>query len=112
MVPSLRVQDNGPGQRRVSLRGILASGEPTVGTYYDETPIAGSVGVASDAGGRTPDFSLFDVERVEVLRGPQGTLYGASSMSGAIRVIFEKPSNEYEGALDGSIRSVKGGGLT
>jgi len=112
MVPSLRIQDNGPGQRRVSLRGILAAGEPTVGTYYDETPVAGSVGVSSDAGGRTPDFSLFDVDRVEVLRGPQGTLYGASSMSGAIRVIFAKPKNDYEGAVEGTIGGVKGGGLT
>jgi len=111
MVPSLRIEDNGPGQRRVSLRGIRAAGEPTVGTYYDETPVAGSVGVSSDAGGRTPDFSLFDVERVEVLRGPQGTLYGASSMGGAIRVIFAKPSFDYEGAVEGSVSSTKGGGF-
>src|SRR3546814_14723441 len=99
MVPSLRVQDNGPGQRRVSLRGILASGEPTVGTYYDETPIAGSVGVASDAGGRTPDFSLFDVERVEVLPGPQGPPYGASSLGGAIRATGRAPGGERVGAV-------------
>ncbi|WP_010127390.1 TonB-dependent receptor [Sphingomonas sp. KC8] len=112
MVPGLRVQDSGPGQRRLSLRGIRASGEPTVGTYYDETPVAGSVGVSSDAAGRTPDFSLFDIERVEVLRGPQGTLYGSSSMGGAVRVIFAKPKFEYEGAAEATVSTTKGGGFS
>lgn len=112
MVPGLRVQDSGPGQRRLSLRGIRASGEPTVGTYYDETPVAGSVGVSSDAAGRTPDFSLFDIERVEVLRGPQGTLYGSSSMGGAVRVIFAKPTFEYDGAAEATLSTTKGGGFS
>jgi outer membrane receptor protein involved in Fe transport len=112
MAPSLRIQDNGPGQRRLSLRGILSAGEPTVGLYYDETPIAGNVGTGSDAGGRTPDFSLFDVDRIEVLRGPQGTLYGASAMSGAVRVIFNKPKFDYEGAVDGTVGDTDGGGLS
>jgi len=111
LVPGLRIQDNGPGQRRISLRGILASGEPTVGTYYDEVPIAGSVGVSSDAGGRTPDFALFDIDRVEVLRGPQGTLYGASAMTGAIRVIYSRPEDRYAGSFQGDIHGTKGGGL-
>ncbi|MEE4453067.1 TonB-dependent receptor [Novosphingobium resinovorum] len=110
-VPSLRIQDNGPGQRRVSLRGVQASGEATVGVYYDDTPVTGSVGVSSDAAGRTADFTLFDVNRIEVLRGPQGTLYGASSMGGAIRVIFNKPTQEYEGTVEGQAMSTKGGGF-
>ena len=110
-VPSLRIQDNGPGQRRVSLRGVQASGEATVGVYYDDTPVTGSVGVSSDAAGRTADFTLFDVNRIEVLRGPQGTLYGASSMGGAIRVIFNKPTDEYEGTVEGQAMTTKGGGF-
>jgi iron complex outermembrane receptor protein len=110
-VPSLRIQDNGPGARRVSLRGVQASGEATVGVYYDDTPVTGSVGVSSDAAGRTADFSLFDVERVEVLRGPQGTLYGSGSMGGAIRVILNKPSQDYEGNVEGSVMDTKGGGF-
>ncbi|WP_103093990.1 TonB-dependent receptor [Novosphingobium guangzhouense] len=110
-VPSLRIQDNGPGQRRVSLRGVQASGEATVGVYYDDTPVTGSVGVSSDAAGRTADFTLFDVNRIEVLRGPQGTLYGASSMGGAIRVIFNKPTQEYEGTIEGQAMTTKGGGF-
>ena len=112
LAPGLRIQDSGPGQRRLSLRGILSAGEPTVGFYYDETPIAGNVGTGSDAGGRTPDFSLFDVERLEVLRGPQGTLYGASSMSGTLRVVLNKPKFDYEGAVDGTVGSTDGGGLS
>src|SRR5688572_24907477 len=70
--PSLRILDLGPGQRRISLRGVQASGEPTVGTYFDDTALTGSVGTASDAAGRTGDFTIFDIERIEVLRGPQG----------------------------------------
>lgn len=110
-VPSLRIQDNGPGQRRVSLRGVQASGEATVGVYYDDTPVTGSVGVSSDAAGRTADFTLFDVNRIEVLRGPQGTLYGASSMGGAIRVLFNKPTQDYEGEVEGQVQTTRGGGF-
>ena len=110
-VPSLRIQDNGPGARRVSLRGVQASGEATVGIYYNDTPIAGSVGVSSDAAGRTADFSLFDIDRVEVLRGPQGTLYGSGSMGGAIRVLFNKPKQDYEGNVEGMMMATKGGGF-
>jgi outer membrane receptor protein involved in Fe transport len=113
LVPSLRIQDGGtPGSRRISLRGVTAPGEPTVGVYYDETPISGSVGVSSDAGGRAPDLAIFDVERLEVLRGPQGTLYGSSSMGGAIRIIFEKPKYEYEGAIEGTAATTDGGDPT
>ncbi|MBS0416107.1 MAG: TonB-dependent receptor [Proteobacteria bacterium] len=112
--PSLRIVDSGPGQRRVLIRGIQASGEPTVGVYYDESPVAGSVGTTSDAASSTPDFRLFDVERAEVLRGPQGTLFGAGSMGGTIRVIFQKPKmNRFEAAAsaDGQVvQHGKGGG--
>jgi len=108
-VPSLRIQDNGPGSRRVSLRGVVAPGEPTVGTYYNDVPATGSVGASNDAAGRTGDFTLFDIERVEVLRGPQGTLYGASSMGGAIRIIFNRASYEYEGAVEAQLGFVEGG---
>ncbi len=110
-VPGLNITDSGPGQRRVSLRGVRASGEATVGVYYDDVPITGSVGVSSDAAGRTADLTLFDVDRIEVLRGPQGTLYGASSMGGAIRVIYNKPTMDYEGKVEGQAQTTKGGGF-
>ncbi|WP_454828162.1 TonB-dependent receptor [Pseudoxanthomonas wuyuanensis] len=111
-VPGLRIQYNGPGSQRISLRGVNAAGEATVGTYYDETPISGSTGVSSDAGGRAPDMPLFDVDRIEVLRGPQGTLYGASSMGGAIRILYEKPKQEYEGSFQAAYEITDGGDPT
>ncbi|MDZ3831483.1 MAG: TonB-dependent receptor [Sphingopyxis sp.] len=108
--PSLRIVDNGPGNRRVILRGVVGSGEPTVGVYYDESPVSGSVGTTSDAAGSTPDFRVFDVERAEVLRGPQGTLYGSGSMGGTVRIIYEKPkTDELEGAGSVNLSAVKGG---
>lgn len=108
--PSLRIVDNGPGNRRVILRGVVGAGEPTVGVYYDESPVAGSVGTTSDAAGSTPDFRVFDVERAEVLRGPQGTLYGSGSMGGTVRIIYEKPkTDQLEGAASVNLSAVKGG---
>jgi iron complex outermembrane receptor protein len=110
--PSLRIVDAGPGNRRVILRGVTAAGEPTVGVYYDESPVSGSVGTTSDAAGATPDFRLFDIERAEVLRGPQGTLFGSGSMGGTLRIIFEKPkADKLEAAVSGNVTSVKGGGV-
>jgi iron complex outermembrane receptor protein len=108
-VPSLKLSDDGPGRARISLRGIQGSGEAMVGVFYDETPITGSVGVSSDAGGRSPDTSATDVERVEALRGPQGTLFGGSTMGGAIRLIFKKPTSQYEGFVSGSVSTTDGG---
>lgn len=108
--PSLRIVDNGPGNRRVILRGVVGAGEPTVGIYYDESPVSGSVGTSSDAAGSTPDFRVFDVERAEVLRGPQGTLYGSGSMGGTVRIIYEKPKTDtLEGAGSVNLSAVKGG---
>jgi outer membrane receptor protein involved in Fe transport len=110
-VPSLNIVDAGPSFRRVVIRGIQAAGEPTVGTYYDETPVTGSIGSTNDAGGSTPELRLFDVERVEVLRGPQGTLYGSGSMGGTLRVIYKKPTFEQEIATDTALSGTEGGGF-
>ena len=110
--PSLRIVDSGPGNRRVLIRGIQSSGEPTVGVYYDEVPVSGSVSTSSDAAGTTPDFRLFDVERAEVLRGPQGTLFGSGSMGGTLRIIFKKPdSTQFAAAVSSTMSSVKGGNV-
>lgn len=108
-VPSLKVSDDGPGRGRISLRGIQGTGESLVGVFYDEAPISGSVGVSSDAGGRNPDTTATDVERIEVLRGPQGTLFGGSTMGGAVRIIMKKPRPTYEGFLSANYATVDGG---
>ena len=101
-VPGLAISNAGPSNTRVIIRGVQAVGEATVGVYYDETPVTGMVGATNDVGGNTPALKLFDVSRVEVLRGPQGTLYGSGAMSGTLRVIFNKPTPALEGAVDGS----------
>lgn len=99
-VPGLVFEDDGPAATRVTIRGIRSVGEPTVALYYDETLVSGAIGPGNDAGGSTPLVKLFDVQRVEVLRGPQGTLYGSGSMGGTLRVIFNKPDFTYEAAVD------------
>jgi iron complex outermembrane recepter protein len=108
-VPSLTFENAGPAGTRINIRGIRSVGEPTVGIYYDETPVSGAVGSGNDSGGSTPLAKLFDVQRVEVLRGPQGTLYGSGSMGGTLRVIFNKPGlNGYEAAVDADALNTSG----
>lgn len=87
-VPSLEFSNGGtPGLNRVTIRGISsAQGVATVGMYFDDLP-ATSVTVQS----QQPDLLALDVERVEILRGPQGTLFGEGAMGGAIRFISNKP---------------------
>jgi outer membrane receptor protein involved in Fe transport len=88
-VPGLSIQDLGPGDKKYVIRGINSTGDATTGVYYGEAVISGSN--ADDGGGFEPDIRLYDLNRVEVLRGPQGTLYGASSMSGTIRFVPNSP---------------------
>src|SRR6266436_3908581 len=88
-VPGLSIQDLGPGDKKYVIRGINSTGDATTGVYYGEAVISGSN--ADDGGGFESDIRLYDLNRVEVLRGPQGTLYGASSMSGTIRFVPKSP---------------------
>src|ERR1700722_12409887 len=88
-VPGLSIQDLGPGDKKYVIRGINSTGDSTAGIYYGEAVISGSN--ADDGGGFESDISLYDLDRIEVLRGPQGTLYGASSMSGTIRFVPKSP---------------------
>ena len=89
-LPSVSYQSAGPGFARVFMRGAAAgdngnhSGpQPGVGQYLDEQPITTIQGAL--------DIHMYDIARVEALAGPQGTLYGASSQSGTIRIITNKP---------------------
>jgi len=98
-IPSLTYQDLGPGDKEYVLRGINSTGVATVGVYYDEAII--SARNQQDGGGRQADIELHDLQRVEVLKGPQGTLYGASSMSGTIRFIPNAPTaDEFSGRVE------------
>jgi iron complex outermembrane recepter protein len=97
-IPGLSIQDLGPGDKKYVIRGINSTGASTAGIYYGEAVISGSN--ADDGGGFESDIRLYDLDRVEVLRGPQGTLYGASSMSGTIRFIPKSPDMD---KLDGYV---------
>ena len=98
-IPGVTLNSVGPGRSSYSIRGIASVGgnAPTTGLYVDETPILPSGGDGATA---SIDPDLFDLARVEVLRGPQGTLYGASSMGGTIRLITNQPNlTKDEGAV-------------
>jgi iron complex outermembrane recepter protein len=95
LIPGLTAIDSGPGQKRYALRGLQSAGEPEVALYYDEIPIRGLPGNSLDTGDDQPDFKLWDVDRIEVLRGPQGTLYGDGSLGGAIRIISKHPDPDH-----------------
>jgi len=84
LLPSVSFEGLGPGRQTAFFRGIVPAGGAyaSVGYYLDDIPIAGT-GV--------PDIHVYDVERVEALSGPQGTLYGAGSLAGTIRFITNKP---------------------
>ena len=108
-VPSLSFQDLGPGDKKYIIRGINSTGAATVGAYYDEAVI--SADNRNDGGGRNVDLKLFDIARIEVLKGPQGTLYGASSESGTIRIITNKPdSHHFGGYIAGELSQTRKGG--
>jgi len=101
----------GPGYNRPFMRGV-ASGEngnhsgsmPSVGTYLDEQPITTITG--------NLDLHLYDIARVEVLAGPQGTLYGASSQAGTVRIITNRPDpEEFSAAFDVEANTIQDGGL-
>lgn len=112
LIPGLQIQDNGtPGQTSVTLRGIanLSSGA-TVATYIDEVPV-GSSGIYQGANTLMLDLLPYDISRVEVLRGPQGTLYGAGAIGGLLKYVTRAPEvSGDEMRLGFGLRTVADGG--
>ena len=109
-VAGFTVQNLGPGQSQVAIRGVAAGQivrdqpgvKEQVGVYLDESVISLSL--------FTPDMDLFDLNRVEVLRGPQGTLFGSGSIGGTVRYITNEPNLEdMEFTAQGTGRLVDGG---
>ncbi len=92
-VPGLQVTSGGsPGQATVTLRGIATlNSNQTVGVYVDDAPV-GSSGIWARSGLFSLDLLPYDIQRIEVLRGPQGTLYGASSIGGLLKYVTVTPS--------------------
>ena len=94
LVPGLQLSQSTPGQGRLIVRGVNSGGvASTVGVYMDETPFGSSSGLVNGAV-LAGDFDTFDLDRIEVLRGPQGTIYGASSLSGVLKFITKRPSTK------------------
>ncbi len=99
-----------PGDAHVYIRGVVSGGDgnhsgsqPSVGIYFDELPVTTIDG--------TPDMHIYDVQRIEVLEGPQGTLFGASSESGTIRIISNQPDpTKFSAGYDLQVNQVDHGG--
>jgi outer membrane receptor protein involved in Fe transport len=108
LVPGMSLGVREPGGTTLVFRGVAASGlsygsVSSSALYLDEQPITQS--------GRNPDPRLIDIERIEALRGPQGTLYGASSQSGTLRAITNKPvAGVFESWVDAQVTSISDGG--
>ena len=110
-VPGVSMRTAGPGQTEYEMRGLTSAGgsTATVGFYIDETPLSAS---AVALNGRTViDPDLFDLNHVEVLRGPQGTLYGAGSMGGTIKLVTNQPElGKFDAAADLNTSYTESGG--
>src|SRR5688572_11384845 len=109
-VPGLYITDLGPGQSQVAIRGISAGQvvrdqpgvKESVGIYLDESPISVAL--------FTPDLDLYDLDRIEVLRGPQGTLYGAGNDAGTVRYITAQPDiGTFGGSVDATLNTLTDG---
>lgn len=112
LIPGLSINSSTRGVTRITLRGLNTGGvASTVGVYVGDVPFGSSSGLANGAI-LSGDFDTFDLARVEVLRGPQGTLYGASSLGGVLKYVPNAPSTEaFEAKVQGSVESVSGGDL-
>ena len=110
--PGISMKTSGPGQTEFEMRGLDATGgfSPTVGFYIDDAPLTAPAQAAQ--GKVVVDPDLYDLNRVEVLRGPQGTLYGAGSMGGTIKLVTNAPQlNTFSVSAQSKESGTDGGGF-
>ncbi len=109
LVPSLSFTDRQRGQNQVLIRGLgTVNGVSTVAVYNDGVVAANRIGSNGSFGEIDPSF--YDIDRVEVLRGPQGTLYGEGSFGGVINIISKRPdASGFDGSASVTWRDVKEG---
>ena len=113
LVPGLQLNQSTAGVGRLVLRGVNTGGvASTVAVYLDETPLGSSSGQTNGAL-LAGDIDTFDVSRIEVLRGPQGSLYGASSLGGVLKFVTNDPeTDKLQARGRASVETVKGGDLS
>jgi outer membrane receptor protein involved in Fe transport len=112
LVPGFSINGSTAGVTRITLRGANTGGvASTVAIFMDDVPFGSSTGLANGSI-LSGDFDPFDLNRIEVLRGPQGTLYGASSFGGVLRYITNAPKlNKFEVRAQAGIEDTAHGGL-
>jgi iron complex outermembrane recepter protein len=110
--PGVSLKSEGPSQTEIEMRGMTSSGgnSATVGFYLDDIPLTGPA--SAQNGHVVIDPDLYDLNRVEILRGPQGTLFGSGSMGGTVRLISNQPNlTQYQSTAQSVLSGTDGGGF-
>src|SRR5271154_850723 len=110
--PGVSLKSEGPSQTEIEMRGMTSSGgnSATVGFYLDDIPLAGPA--SAQNGHVVIDPDLYDLNRIEILRGPQGTLFGSGSMGGTVRLITNQPNlTQFQSSAQSVLSGTAGGGF-
>src|SRR5580658_8654573 len=110
--PGVSLKSEGPSQTEIEMRGMTSSGgnSATVGFYLDDIPLTGPA--SAQNGHVVIDPDLYDLNRVEILRGPQGTLFGSGSMGGTVRLISNQPNlSQFQSTAQSVLSGTDGGGF-
>src|ERR1700722_2105349 len=110
--PGVSLKSEGPSQTEIEMRGMTSSdgNSATVGFYLDDIPLTGPA--SAQNGHVVIDPDLYDLNRVEILRGPQGTLFGSGSMGGTVRLITNQPNlSQFQSTVESSLSGTDGGGF-
>jgi iron complex outermembrane recepter protein len=110
--PGVSLKSEGPSQTEIEMRGMTSSGgnSATVGFYLDDIPLTGPA--SAQNGHVVIDPDLYDLNRIEILRGPQGTLFGSGSMGGTVRLITNPPNlSQFQSTVQSVLSGTEGGGF-